>query len=114
MPENSLAQIARSVVLFVVASLYEVGGGWLMWKWLRMQWTICWALLAALILVMYGVVPTLHQALFARVDAEYGGFIIFLSHIWGSVFDGDRPDRRGVVGASIASSGVVLMMYTPR
>ena len=30
--------IARSVLLFIVAGLMEIGGGYLMWLWLREKW----------------------------------------------------------------------------
>ena len=106
--------VARSIVLFVVAGLFEIGGGWLMWKWLREHWAIGWGLMGAGVLVVYGVVPTLQQAHFGRTYAVYGGFFIALSLLWGWCVDGNRPDRWDVVGATIALVGVALMMYAPR
>ena len=106
--------VARSIVLFVVAGLFEIGGGWLMWKWLREHWAIAWGLMGAGVLVVYGVVPTLQQAHFGRTYAVYGGFFIALSLLWGWCVDGNRPDRWDVVGATIALVGVALMMYAPR
>lgn len=114
MPEHSFVQITRSVVLFVVAGLFEIGGGWLMWKWLREQWAVGWGLLGAAILIMYGIVPTLQHAHFGRVYAVYGGFFIVLALLWGWGLDGDRPDRWDLVGASVALVGVCLMFYMPR
>jgi small multidrug resistance family-3 protein len=108
------APYARSVFLFVVAGLFEICGGWLMWKWLRDEWAVGWGLLGAAVLVMYGIVPTLQQAHFGRVYAVYGGFFIVLSLFWGWWLDGNRPDRWDVAGASIAIVGVCLMMYAPR
>ena len=32
---DSFAVLTRSVSLFVLAGLCEIGGGWLIWKWLR-------------------------------------------------------------------------------
>ena len=32
---TAMEKIGRSVVLFIVAGLYEIGGGWLVWQWLR-------------------------------------------------------------------------------
>ena len=114
MTDHSFPLIARSIVLFVIAGLFEIGGGWLMWKWLREQWTLAWGLLGGVILVMYGVVPPLQQAHFGRVYAVYGGFFIVLSLVWGWLLDGDRPDHWDIMGATIALIGVSLMMYTPR
>ena len=114
MSDYSGAEIARSAVLFVSAGILEVGGGWLMWQWLREHWAVGWGLLGAGIIVLYGVVPTLQQAHFGRVYAVYGGFFIVLSLGWGWILDGNRPDLWDTVGATVAIIGVCLMMYVPR
>ena len=106
--------LLRSVLLFLAAGLCEIGGGWLMWKWLRDDRSGWWGFLGALILVLYGVIPTLQTSHFGRVYAAYGGVFIALSLLWGWRFDGNRPDRADVLGATIALNGVCLMMYWPR
>jgi len=108
------APIIRSLLLFVLAGLCEIGGGWLMWRCLRDDRPGWWGLLGGLVLVLYGIVPTLQASHFGRVYAAYGGFFIALSLLWGWVIDGDRPDRADVCGAAIALLGVCLMMYWPR
>ena len=106
--------VARSVMLFVVAGVCEIGGGWLVWKWLRDGRPSCWGLAGALVLILYGIIPTLQTSHFGRVYAAYGGFFIVLSLLWGRGFDGDRPDAADVIGATIALVGVCLMYYWPR
>jgi small multidrug resistance family-3 protein len=106
--------LLRSVALFVLAGVCEIGGGWLMWKWLRDGRPNWWGGLGALALIGYGVIPTLQHAHFGRVYAVYGGFFIALSLAWGWIFDGTAPDRLDVIGASVALAGVVVMMYWPR
>lgn len=106
--------VLRSLPLFVLAGLCEVGGGWLMWRWLRDGRPGWWGLLGAAVLILYGVVPTLQASHFGRAYAAYGGFFIALSLLWGWALDGDRPDRADVAGAFIAMVGVALMMYWPR
>ena len=44
-------------VLFVVAGLCEIGGGYLVWGWVREHKPVAWALIGALVLAAYGVVP---------------------------------------------------------
>ena len=112
--ETVAREVARSVALFLVAGLCEIGGGWLMWKCLREHWAWGWGLLGAGILVLYGVVPTLQHAHFGRTYAVYGGFFIVLSLLWGWGLDGTRPDRWDTIGATVAILGVALMMYAPR
>jgi small multidrug resistance family-3 protein len=71
-------------------------------------------LLGALVLILYGIVPTLQASHFGRVYAVYGGFFIVLALLWGWAFDGNRPDVADVIGAAIALAGVSVMMYWPR
>jgi small multidrug resistance family-3 protein len=106
--------LIRSIVLFIVAGVCEIGGGWLIWKWLRDDRPGWWGLLGAIVLMIYGIVPTLQTSHFGRVYAAYGGFFIVLSLFWGWGIDGDRPDRADLVGGFIALVGVCLMMYWPR
>lgn len=112
MPEP--LSIARSVGLFVVAGLCEIGGGWLIWQWLKENRPSWWGLAGGVVLVLYGIIPTLQTAHFGRVYAVYGGFFIALSLLWGWYFDSDQPDRMDVIGAFIALIGVAIMMYWPR
>ena len=52
-----LGDVALSVLLFVVAGLMEVGGGWLVWQALRAGAPAWHAALGALLLAGYGFVP---------------------------------------------------------
>jgi small multidrug resistance family-3 protein len=46
----------KSLFYFVLAGLFEIGGGYLVWLWVREGKSIGYALLGAAILVMYGLV----------------------------------------------------------
>ncbi len=108
--------IVRSVVLFAAAGLCEIGGGYLVWLWLRDQRTAWLGALGGLILFLYGVLPTLQPetATFGRVYATYGGVFVVMSLLWGWWIDGARPDRYDVIGGAIALVGVAVIMYAPR
>ena len=106
--------LLRSISLFVLAGVCEIGGGWMMWKCLRDNRPGWCGFVGALFLVLYGVIPTFQPSHFGRVYAVYGGFFIVLSLLWGWKFDGNRPDRFDVIGAAIALAGVCFMMYWPR
>lgn len=73
--------IIKSVILFIVAGFFEIGGGYLIWLYIREGRGIEFAILGAIILVLYSIVPTLQPAHFGRVYATYGGIFIFLSLI---------------------------------
>ncbi|MEW6296336.1 MAG: YnfA family protein [Thermodesulfobacteriota bacterium] len=103
-----------SVVLFLLAGLCEIGGGWLVWQWLREGRGSVWGVCGAVVLTLYGIIPTFQPAHFGRVYAAYGGFFIVLSLLWGWGLDGDVPDRFDVLGALLSLFGVAVIMYWPR
>jgi small multidrug resistance family-3 protein len=75
--------MTQSVALFLIAGLFEIGGGYLVWQWWRngSHWSI--GLLGTALLFLYGIVPTYQPAHFGRVYAAYGGWFIVLSILWG-------------------------------
>ncbi len=106
--------IIISLTMFFAAALYEIGGGYLVWLWLRERRGVLIGLLGAPVLFMYGVIQTFQPAHFGRVYAAYGGIFIICSIVWGAVVDKKRPDRFEIVGACIALIGAAVMMYMPR
>ena len=109
-----MSKVLLSICYFLLAGLMEIGGGYLVWLWLRERRSIWLAFLGAAVLVGYGVVPTLQPAHFGRVYAAYGGVFVAMSVLWGWGIDGHRPDRWDVAGSLFCLAGVGLMMYMPR
>jgi len=107
-------EIAKSLFYFLTAGLFEIGGGYLVWLWLREGKSFWVAVLGAVVLVLYGVVPTFQPAHFGRVYAAYGGVFIVLSILWGWIIDKISPDRFDLIGGFLALSGVFVIMYWPR
>jgi small multidrug resistance family-3 protein len=102
-------------VLFVAAGLCEIGGGYLVWGWMREHKPLAWALLGALILAAYGVVAALQPIPeFGRIYAAYEGVFIALALAWGVLVDGFEPDRYDLLGAAICVAGAVVMVAPPR
>lgn len=108
------ATLARSIALFALAGLMEIGGGYLVWMWLREGRAVVLGVLGGLLLFLYGVVPTLQPAHFGRVYAAYGGVFVVLSLLWGWWVDGRRPDWADVAGSALCVVGVAVIMYWPR
>ena len=106
--------IAKSAFFFILAGFCEIGGGYLVWLWLREGKSIWLAAVGALVLVLYGVIPTLQPANFGRVYAAYGGVFVALSILWGWRVNGVVPDKFDLIGGVVALAGVVIIMYTPR
>lgn len=106
---------ARSIALFVVAAVAEIGGAWLVWQGVREHRGLLWIGAGVIALGLYGFVATLQpDANFGRILAAYGGVFVAGSLAWGMVMDGFKPDRYDVVGASICLVGVAVIMYSPR
>ncbi len=106
--------VFSSFFYFLLAGLLEIGGGYLIWLWLREGKSFTFGILGAVILVLYGVVPTLQPANFGRVYAAYGGVFIVLSILWGWKIDHIEPDLYDIVGGTVALIGVLIIMYWPR
>lgn len=108
------AATIKSIFYFILAGLCEIGGGYLIWLWLLEGKSLWVALIGAIILVIYGVIPTLQPANFGRVYAAYGGVFIVLSILWGWQVDKIAPDKFDIVGGFVALVGVCIIMYWPR
>lgn len=104
----------KSLFYFVAAGLCEIGGGYLVWLWLRENRPFYYAVIGAVVLVLYGVIPTLQPASFGRVYAAYGGVFVVLSILWGWRIDKISPDRFDLIGGAVALVGVFIIMYWPR
>ncbi|MEU2509323.1 YnfA family protein [Streptomyces sp. NPDC007863] len=107
--------VARSLALFAVAALFEIGGAWLVWQGIREHKGWIWIGAGVIALGLYGVVATLQSDDdFGRILAAYGGIFVAGSIAWGMVADGYRPDRWDVIGALVCLAGMAVIMYAPR
>ena len=111
----SYSRIAYVSILFFVAGVAEIGGGWLVWQAVREQKPRWWAVAGGAVLMLYGFVPTLQPLNdFGRLYAVYGGVFIGMSFVWGYLFDGIVPDTGDWVGSIVALLGVALVLFWPR
>ena len=107
--------VAKTLVLFVIAALAEIGGAWLIWQGAREHRGIAWIGAGIAALAAYGFVATLQDDNnFGRILAAYGGIFVAGSLAWGMAVDGFRPDRFDVVGAVVCLVGVGVIMFAPR
>lgn len=107
--------IARSIALFALAAMLEIGGAWLVWQGLREHRGLLWVGVGVIALGCYGLVATLQpDGDFGRILAAYGGVFVAGSILWGMVADGYRPDRFDIAGAVICLGGMAVIMYAPR
>ena len=113
--QDARVDTVRSIALFVVAAVAEIGGAWLVWQGVREHRGWLWIGAGVIALGLYGFVATLQPDVhFGRILAAYGGVFVAGSLLWGMVVDGFRPDRWDVTGALVCLAGVALIMYAPR
>lgn len=104
-----------ALLLFFLAGIAEIGGGYLIWLWLRKGKPFYWGVGGGIALALYGVIATFQSfPSFGRVYAAYGGVFVILSVLWGWGIDKKTPDVYDWVGAGICLIGVSVMLLAPR
>jgi small multidrug resistance family-3 protein len=107
--------VIRSISLFIVAAVAEIGGAYLVWQGVRQRRGLLFVLAGVDALGLYGFFATFQPSPhFGRILAAYGGVFVAASLAWGIVFDDFRPDRYDLIGAAICLIGVTVIMYAPR
>jgi small multidrug resistance family-3 protein len=107
--------VLRSVGLFLLAAVAEIGGAWLVWQGVREHRGLLFVGAGMVALGAYGFFATLQpDPHFGRILAAYGGVFVAGSLAWGVIVDGFRPDRYDLGGAAICLIGVAVIMYAPR
>ena len=103
-----------SLGLFLLAALAEIGGGYLVWLWIRQKKKLIFGIVGGIVLFTYGIIPTLQASNFGRVYEAYGGFFIISSILWGYFIDKKKPDRYEIIGSMVAVLGAGIIFYMPR
>lgn len=104
----------KTLPIFILAGLCEIGGGYMIWLWLKEGRPYWYGITGAFILALYGVVATWQPSNFARTYATYGGIFIVMSILWAMKFDRYVPDKYDIIGALVALTGVCIIYYAPR
>jgi len=104
----------KEISIFILAGLFEIGGGYLVWMWLRKGFGMGYGILGALILACCAIVTTFQTASFGRVSATYGAFFIVMSLVWAYFLDDFKPDRYDIIGSIICVIGAMIIYYAPR
>ena len=106
--------ILKSLFIFILAGLCEIGGGYLIWQCLKEDKPWWYGVAGGVILALYGIIATWQTNNFGRVYATYGGIFIVMALIWAWKVDNFKPDKYDIIGAAIALIGVCVIIYTPR
>jgi small multidrug resistance family-3 protein len=110
-----VVSIISAIILFICAGVAEIGGGYLIWLWLREGKPAYWGIAGGIALALYGVIAAFQSfPSFGRVYAAYGGVFIVLSVLWGWGVDKKTPDLYDWVGAAICLLGASIILFAPR
>lgn len=104
----------KTVILFIITALVEIIGCYLPYMWLVQHKSIWLLIPAAISLSLFAWLLTLHPAAAGRVYAAYGGVYICVSIFWLWAVDGIKPTNWDFIGAGVALTGMVIIMFAPR
>lgn len=107
---NMSLSMIKTTLLFFATALAEISGCFLPWLWLRKGASILWLLPAALSLMLFVWLLTLHPAASGRVYAAYGGVYVMTALLWLRVVDGVRLSLYDWAGAAVALCGMLIIV----
>ena len=94
---------------FFLAALFEIGGCYAFWLWLRMGKSAWWIVPGLLSLTLFALLLTRVEAAYAgRAYAAYGGIYIVASLLWLGVVE------RARLGAALCVLGATVILLGPR
>lgn len=103
-----------SLLIYLAASLAEIGGCFSFWAWLRMGKSPLWLVPGCGSLVLFAWLLTLVDSSEAgRAYAAYGGIYITSALLWLWIAEGVRPDRWDLGGAALCLVGTCVILFGP-
>ena len=67
--------------LFFLAAIMEIGGGYLVWQWIREKKGILIGLTGGVVLFLYGIIPTLQPSHFGRTCCIWRNIHYFVNYM---------------------------------
>lgn len=105
----------RSLAIYALAALAEIGGCFAFWAWLKLGRSPLWALPGVASLIIFALLLTrIDSAAAGRAYAAYGGIYILASMVWMRMVEGAKPDRWDVAGLCVCLAGAGIILWAPR
>lgn len=105
----------RSIAFYIGAAAAELAGCFAFWAWLRLGKSVLWVIPGIVALVLFALLLTRVESLFAgRVYAAYGGIYIVASILWLWIVERAQVDRWDIFGAIVCLIGAGIILLGPR
>lgn len=101
----------KTIFLFILTAIAEIIGCYLPSLWLNHGKSIWLLIPAAVSLIIFSWLLTLHPAAAGRVYAAYGGVYIVVALFWLWAIEGIRPSIWDVIGSTITLIGMFVIIY---
>lgn len=98
------------MALFFATAVAEIVGCFLPYLWLRKDGSVWLLLPAALSLVLFVWLLSLHPAASGRVYAAYGGVYVVSALLWLRFVDGVKLSSLDWLGAGVTLLGMVIIV----
>lgn len=105
--------VGRTIGLFIITAIAEIGGCYLVFAWLRLQKSALLLIPAFLLLACFSWLLTLHPSNVGRVYAAYGGVYVAMSILWLWCVEGIIPDFYDVLGLIVTLIGMSIIAFAP-
>ena len=107
-------ELAKTAGLFILTAMAEIAGCYLPYLWLKQDKPVWLLLPAALSLVVFVWLLTLHPQAAARTYAAYGGVYVAVALAWLFWVEGILPTRWDAIGAAVAIAGMAIIVLQPQ
>ena len=99
----------KTILLFTLTALAEIVGCYLPYLWLRKEGSVWLLIPAALSLILFAWLLSLHPAASGRVYAAYGGVYVVMSMLWLRLVDGVQLTVYDGLGMAVALLGMLII-----
>lgn len=104
--------ILKTIGIFIVAVLGEVGGAYAVWRWRRFGASAALVPVGLAALFAYALIQTFQpEERFGRLYAAYAGVFLLGAMLWGWLVDGKNPDRFDVIGGAVVLAGAAIVLW---
>lgn len=109
-----IVDIGKTLFLFTLTAVAEIVGCYLPYLWLKKDQSILLLVPAALSLMLFVWLLTLHPHAAGRVYAAYGGVYVSIALFWLWWIEGQQPSLFDILGVLIMLIGMSVIILSPR